>query len=97
MLDSDAPIDDEIPCDGECGCDLPDPDFESEIESMERNDRAWLRTLYPYVELAVKPNQAEVHTRVRHAMNDAAIAACERVARICRSDLAPVDYPIGDA
>lgn len=96
----DLPIDDGS-CDDVLDPDMADLEFEGEMMGIERNDRAWLRTLYPYIELALKPNQAEVHVRVRHAINDAAIAAAERVARLCRADVAEphgdLDDPCDDA
>lgn len=69
--------------------DVPSDEM-AEFLSLQTNDRLWLRAALPLVQLATKVDAATTHERVRHAVNDMAIAACERAARIFRSDLPPL-------
>lgn len=85
---------DDMPIDDECGCGEFQPDDGADVEylAIQSSERLWVRTALAFIDAAAKPNRADVHERVRHAINDATIAACERAARIFRSDLEPVDY-----
>jgi hypothetical protein len=47
--------------------------------------RLWLRAITASVEMLGK--MAEADSRVQHAVNQAMVAACERIGRLCRSDL----------
>lgn len=77
-------------------------DVDVDYLAVQGSDRLWLKAVQPLILLAVKDNSA-AHVRVRHAINDMALAACERAARILRSDLPPLtwddgpDAPDGDA
>jgi hypothetical protein len=55
------------------------------VEDPDPHLRAWLRTIKPILELrAVEP---DISPRVQFAYDQMIIAACERIGRICRSDL----------
>lgn len=78
---------DEMPLDDEC--DAVDLVAESYFEAMERNDRAWIRTILPILQSASKERPENVGYTVGKVYEDMLIAACERAARIFRSDVPP--------
>lgn len=77
-------------------CEAYDDEVGVDYLAVEGSDRLWLKAVQPLILLASKDAPA-MHARVRHAINDMAIAACERAARILRSDLRPFDFGPGDA
>lgn len=95
-IPDEIPIDDET-VDAVCGEMADDMvDEMAEFLSLQGNDRLWLRAAMPLIQLATKVDGLTTHERVRHAINDMAIAACERSARILRSDLPPLDLGFDD-
>ena len=68
----------EDPCD-----DIP------EFVDSEVQHRLWLRAVVPLLQL--RTQETDPSQRVQFALDQMYIAACERVARILRSDLAPLD------
>lgn len=58
-----------------------------EFLTLERNDRLWLRAIVPLLQLHADGTEAEDCPRVQLAWRWMKVAACERVARIMRSDL----------
>jgi hypothetical protein len=77
-------------------CEAYHDEVDVDYLAVQGSDRLWLKAVQPLILLASKDNSA-AHTRVRHAINDMAVAACERAARILRSDLPPFDFGPGDA
>jgi len=66
----------------------PDEYIDTEIAAgFDRDNRAMIRTLGTLIEASVKPRESAMNARVALAMDWMLVAACERVARICRSDL----------
>lgn len=66
-----------------------------DFQTIDASERSWLRAALAFVK-AVQATEAgsrpsRVHDRVRAAINDATIAACERASRIFRSDLPAID------
>ena len=49
--------------------------------------RLWVRALVPLIQL--RTQETDPSSRVQFAFDQMYIAACERVGRICRSDLPP--------
>ncbi len=72
--------DDDDDQDDECG--EYDPVDEAAFEAQQR---LWIRTLLPVVNAPAQYDHDE--PRVRYAVEMAAIAAAERIGRICRCDL----------
>lgn len=73
--------------------------FEATAEAgfvdAERRERLWLRACCAFVESSRRPGSGDVASgRVRLAIDDAVIAACERAARIFRSDLPPTGWDL---
>jgi hypothetical protein len=60
-------------------------DLAEAILDLEQQQRLWLRALLPLLEL--RSHDSDPSPRVQFAFDVMHIAACERVARICRSDL----------
>jgi hypothetical protein len=60
-----------------------------EEAAFEVQQRLWVRTLLPIVNAPAQYDHDE--PRVRYAVEMAAIAAAERIGRICRGDLIPSD------
>jgi hypothetical protein len=56
-----------------------------EEAAFEAQQRLWVRTLLPIVNAPAQYDHDE--PRVRYAVEMAAIAAAERIGRICRGDL----------
>lgn len=67
-------------------------DAQLELYEQERQDRLWLGSCRAWMEIMQRPNRSEPKERVQRAVDDAVIAACERAARIFRSDLPPVGW-----
>lgn len=66
----------------------PDEYIDMEIATgFARDDRAMIRTLAELLDAASKPRESASNDRVALAIDWMIVAACERVARICRSDL----------
>jgi hypothetical protein len=59
----------------------------SELADADIQNRLWLRALVPLLQL--RAQEADPSDRVQFALDRMHIAACERVARILRSDLPP--------
>ena len=69
--------------------ETPADDACIEMEIMAgfaKDDRAMIRTLGTLIEATAKARSEESPPRVSYAMGDMMIAACERIARICRAD-----------
>lgn len=67
----------------------------------DRSDRRWVSVLTDFLKSRVdssgtyRPGTSlttsdDIPVRVRYALNDVTVAACERLARILRSDLSPI-------
>ena len=59
----------------------------SELEDGDVQNRLWIRALVPLLQL--RSQETDASGRVQFAFDLMHIAACERVARILRSDLLP--------
>lgn len=94
MSEHDDTPEDDVAIDDAHDC-FPEPDFDHLRE--EGSDRLWLKAILPYVHAMTNgklPIEAshDHDDRLRYASWDMGIAACERAARIFRSDLPPIDY-----
>jgi hypothetical protein len=70
------------------GGDDPDtPEAVSAFVDAEIQNRLWLKTLVPLLQL--RSQETDPSDRVQFAFDLMYIAACERIARILRSDLLP--------
>jgi len=80
--------------------DMPDPTIdqpqvtgEDETEEMvdevvdDVQQRLWLRAVSGSVDLLAKMDTTIMDSRIQHAVDMAIIAACERIGRLCKSDL----------
>lgn len=92
MSDANVQADDEATIDDAEGVEFVD--MLAEMYEQERQQRAWLRSCHAWMEVAQRPNRGEPKGRVQLAIDDAVIAACERAARIFRSDTAPVEWDL---
>jgi hypothetical protein len=70
------PIDDDEP---------PVDDLVAELIDLETQKRLWIRSLVPLLQL--RKGDTDPSGRVQLALDLVAIAACERIRRICASDL----------
>ena len=66
----------------------PDDDFPEFVDPDVQN-RLWLRAVVPLLQL--RSHETDPSQRVQFALDQMYIAACERVARLLRSDLASHD------
>ena len=66
----------------------PDDDFPEFVDPDVQN-RLWLRAVVPLLQL--RSHETDPSQRVQFALDQMYIAACERVARLLRSDLASQD------
>jgi hypothetical protein len=63
-------------------------DDAADAAAAEGQARLWLRAVTVSAEMLGKtPEAATVDCRVRYAVDMALVAACERIGRLCRSDL----------
>lgn len=67
--------------------DAPIDEVIAQAEARERDARQWLRVITPLIQL--RSHDADPSDRVQLAFDLLHIAACERAARILRSDLGP--------
>ncbi len=65
--------------------DDADHDFVADVIDLEAQKRLWLRAIVPLLQL--RSRESDPSARVQLALDLMYIAACERVARILRSDL----------
>lgn len=63
-----------------------DDDITADVIDLETQKRLWLRAMVPLLQL--RKGDSDPSCRVQLALDLMFIAACERVARILRSDLA---------
>jgi hypothetical protein len=63
-----------------------DDDITADVIDLETQKRLWLRAMVPLLQL--RKGDSDESDRVQYALDLMHIAACERVARILRSDLA---------
>lgn len=82
--------DDGFDCSHEC------IDVDPEYLAVQSSDRLWLKAILPFVQLAAGGKMPielphDTRGRLKYASWEMTIAACERAARIFRSDLEPVD------
>jgi hypothetical protein len=69
------------------GDDPETADAVSAFVDAEIQNRLWLKTLVPLLQL--RSQETDPSDRVQYALDLMYIAACERIARILRSDLPP--------
>jgi hypothetical protein len=69
------------------GNDPDTPEAVSGFVDAEIQNRLWLKTLVPLLQL--RSQETDPSDRVQYALDLMYIAACERIARILRSDLLP--------
>lgn len=62
------------------------------VSGLGRDDRAIIRTLGTLIEATAKPRET-ASVRVAFAIDAMLVAACERIARICRADVPDPAYP----
>lgn len=81
----DEPADDSV--------EFPDDAIINEEIALEfaRDERAMIRTLGTLIEASAKPRGSATNARVALAMDWMIVAACERIARICRADMKIVE------
>jgi hypothetical protein len=65
---------------------LPDDDLADQLLDLESQKRLWVRALIPL--LRMRSREADPSSRVQLALDLMHIAACERVRRLLRDDLA---------
>ncbi|MHB8397363.1 MAG: hypothetical protein ACYDCI_00290 [Candidatus Limnocylindrales bacterium] len=61
--------------------EIEPPDDLVEAIDIETQKRLWIRTLIPF--LAQRKGAGDDSARVQYALDKAAIAACEKIARLC--------------
>lgn len=84
MADSDPTTDPQVQAD-EAELD-EDQDLAVDDAADEGRQRLWIRSLTPLLQL--RSHETDPSSRVQFAFDQMYVAACERVARILRSDLA---------
>lgn len=80
--------------------DMPDPTIdepqvmgEDETEELvddvvdDVQQRLWLRTVSGSADMLAKIDTTIMDSRVQHAVDMALVSACERIGRLCKSDL----------
>ena len=82
MADSDPTTDPEIAADDQAD---EDQDLAVDDAADEGRQRLWIRSLTPLLQL--RSHETDPSSRVQFAFDQMYVAACERVARILRSDL----------
>ena len=83
MADSDPTTDPQIAADDQVD---EDQDLAIDDAADEGRQRLWIRSLTPLLQL--RSHETDPSSRVQFAFDQMYVAACERVARILRSDLA---------
>lgn len=89
--------------------EMPDPTLnqplvtgEDDTEEMvdevvdDVQQRLWLRAVSGSVDLLAKMDTTIMDSRIQHAVDMAIISACERISRLCRSDLVDEGAPARD-
>jgi hypothetical protein len=84
MADSDPTTDAGPAAEAEAELD-EDRDLAVDNAADEGQHRLWVRALVPLLQL--RSQETDPSPRVQLALDQMVIAACERVGRICRSDL----------
>ena len=64
---------------------LEEAEAVADLEHVDLKNRLWLKTIVPLLHL--RSHESDPSTRVQLAFDLMYIAACERVARVLRSDL----------
>ncbi len=85
----DAPNPPPLPPDD--SADHDDVEELAEAYDFEENGRKWLKAVAVLLEHRGQDSESYVAPRVRYAIDDLVIAACERGARILRSDCPPIE------
>ena len=78
--------------------EIPDPVVDSQIADEETEEmvddvvddvqqRLWLRAVSTSAEMLAKIDTTIMDNRVQHAVDMAIVSACERIGRLCKSDL----------
>ena len=88
MADSDPTTDPEIAADDQVD---EDADLAIDDAADEGRQRLWIRSLTPLLQL--RNHDSDPSSRVQFALDQMYVAACERVARILRSDLSADKNP----
>src|SRR5271157_5394569 len=83
MADSDPTTDPQLQADDQVD---EDQDLAVDDAADEGRQRLWIRSLTPLLQL--RSHETDPSSRVQFAFDQMYVAACERVARILRSDLA---------
>lgn len=85
-----ATDDDGIDTIDENGDDPTSDDMLAEIIDLETQKRLWLRAITPLLQM--RSREDDPSGRVQLALDMMHIAACERISRILRSDLPPIEH-----
>ncbi|MGC8638715.1 MAG: hypothetical protein ACP5XB_02420 [Isosphaeraceae bacterium] len=83
-----SPRDDEQPSASDEGDQLADDQVVEEYVDPDVQSRLWLKAVIPLLQL--RSHEPDLSSRVQFAFDLMYIAACERIARILRSDI-PAD------
>lgn len=67
-------------------------EMQAAVYDQDKQDRMWLKACSMFLDIAAGYTEKHNDNRPRYAVEDAIIAACERAARIFRSDLPPIGY-----
>ena len=88
--------------------ETPDPLVDPQIADEETEEmvddvvddvqqRLWLRAVSTSAETLSKIDTTIMNSRVQHAVDMAIVSACERIGRLCRSDLENEGAPLCNA